>query len=194
MVEQKSLQDVLNIVAAGLTDGTLSPKQENSGKKRGECGTSCPTFTEMDAFMAIDPLLADLNKRYLDAKAQHVQSISEYGADSPMTDMASWSEQSASCAVQTRLLELRSHQKTSQGAQELLMRHAEKERAEEQRAREKESIKTFEQMEMIARMHETKPQSSNAAWWMLFCLMAMTPEKPFRFYMPSHQFNRLAAA
>lgn len=195
MVGEKSLQNILNVVAAGLADGSLVPHKKNPDKRTNGCDWNHSIFTEVDAFIALDPLLADLQKRYLDARAQRVQSVNEYGADSPMSDMALWSEESASSAVQTRLVELRANQTTAQGAQDLMSAHAEEERAKEQRAREKDNLKTMEQMRMIARMHETTSgSSSNEAWWMWFALMAMTPEKPFRFYMPSHQFNSLAAA
>lgn len=194
MVGQQSLQDVLNFVASGVADGTFAPENFKSSKRTNGSHSNSTTFTELDAYLSLDPLLADLHKRYLNAKVQNLQSAREYGADSPMSEMALWNEESSFSAVQTRLMELRSHKTSSDGAASLLLQKQEEERAKEQRAREKESVKTFEQMQMIARMHETKSQSSNTAWWMLYCLMAMTPEKPFRFYMPSHQFNRLAAA
>lgn len=59
-------------------------------------------------FMKIDDCLAALYKEYCEAKARLSQSIESYGAGSAMTDIAADMFDSACCAIETRMLELKS--------------------------------------------------------------------------------------
>ena len=67
---------------------------------------------ELQAFMAIDPLLADLHKQMVDARAQHSKLAKLRGVADPMTDVANDMMDSARTAFETRLLELRRQQDT----------------------------------------------------------------------------------
>lgn len=59
-------------------------------------------------FMGMDACLAALYKEYCEAKARLSQSIESYGAGSAMTDIAADMFDSACCAIETRMLELKS--------------------------------------------------------------------------------------
>lgn len=67
---------------------------------------------ELQAFMAIDPLLADLHKQMVDARAHHTKLAKLRGPADPMTDVANDMMDSARTAFETRLLELRRQQDT----------------------------------------------------------------------------------
>lgn len=182
----QSLQDVLNVVASGATSGSIS---QNSGKQTIEAPKK---IGEFEAFSALDPLLADLQKQYLDAKAQRVQAVREFGADDAMSDMAAWAEDSAWCAVQTRYMELRSDRALMREAQAMMRESEEEERAAMEKAREKESLKNVLYLQMTARMHEAR-KNDNFGWWALLYLLAMQQQDPLSQYYPAYQFNRMAA-
>lgn len=187
MVGEQSLQDTLNDVAKGLASGQISPK---NSKRTIEAGKS---LSEFEAFSALDPLLADLQKHYLDAKAQRVQAVREFGADDAMTDMAELMEDSAWCAVQTRYMELRADRALMREAQIMMLQSAEEEREQAQETREKEALKSYMQMQMISRMHEAEKGSSRADWWAVICFLISQPQQQFRNFYPAYQFNRMAA-
>ncbi len=187
MVGEQSLQDTLNDVAQGLASGQISSK---NSKRTIEAGK---ILSEFEAFSALDPLLADLQKQYLDAKGQRLQAVREFGNDDAMTEMASYNEDSAWCAVQTRYMEVRADRALMREAQIMMQESVEEERADEQRVKEKESLKTFMQLQIYQRMHETGKKDSQTGWWWLFYLLATQPQEQFLMRQPVYAFNRLAA-
>lgn len=64
-------------------------------------------MSELEAFIQMDPLLADLHKEFQDVRRNHRDLLFKNGCDDPMAQMAADMEDSAWCAMQTRLLELR---------------------------------------------------------------------------------------
>ena len=64
-------------------------------------------WTEIKAYIGLDPLLGDLHKQYLDARALHKKLLNDNGKDDPMTDAAFDARASSVSAIETRVLELR---------------------------------------------------------------------------------------
>lgn len=98
-VKADSILALMNEMARGeYAEKLAAPKESEKPVQK---------TTEFEVFCAQDPLLRDLNKQFLDAKAYHQKLIQENGQDDPMAEIAADMEDSAWCAVQTRLLELK---------------------------------------------------------------------------------------
>lgn len=188
MVGEQSLQDILNIVAARPADDALFTK---NAKRTIDAGSA---FTELDAFVALDPLLASMQKQYRDAKAQRLQTIQEFGADDPMTEMAVWAEDSAWCAMQTRYMEVRDDRALMREAQKMMMEREEEAQESERILLEKQRTDVFLRLQIIHRLQEAENKTKDTGWWWLFYLLVIQQPDPMqsRNY-PTHHFNRLAA-
>ena len=66
---------------------------------------------ELESFLAVDPILADLYKQYLDAKQRYEELMKCNGQDDPMAEVALDVMESAESAIETRLIELREDKK-----------------------------------------------------------------------------------
>lgn len=149
--------------------------------------------SEMDAFIALDPLLASLHKRYLDAKQFRIRAQAEYGADDGMADMAVIAEDSAWCAMQTRYMEVRKDRAMMAQAQKLMAEALVEEAAERKREKEKEALKLLELMEFYVRLRENA-QKNSAYIWLVYLLLCS--HRNVTYYTPNYvaqNFNRLAA-
>lgn len=111
-----SLQQAMNRVSSGLEQAGLASPE-----------TAQPLREEIDVFAQYDPLLADLQKQYLDARAVRKRQLESFGAEDPMAEIAADMEDSAWCAMQTRYIELRDER--------LLMARVQKEMRAERRER-----------------------------------------------------------
>jgi len=65
------------------------------------------TLTSVQAFMAVDPLLASLHKQFVDAKARYGALVKSHGKRAPMTIVAADMTDSAESAFKTRLIEVK---------------------------------------------------------------------------------------
>lgn len=111
-----SLQEVMNSIVA---HEIVLPKP-----------VIAPVENELEAFIALDPLLANLSKDYKTARSQRKDLQTMFGKDDPMVDVALDMEDSAWCAMQARYLELRKETETMRQAQALI-RSLEEERIEQ---------------------------------------------------------------
>lgn len=104
-----SLQETMNQMARRM-DGLLDQagqKKEQEGAKPEPQAQSQVQSEDMRLWMAVDPVLADLQKHLADAKA-NMQSLQKTnGEKDPMAEVAKDIAESASSAVETRLIELR---------------------------------------------------------------------------------------
>lgn len=96
-MQKGNLQEIMNRMVSRLegikTDGPDSYQKD--------------PWTEIKAYIGLDPLLGDLHKQYLDARALHKKLLNDSGKDDPMTDAAFDARASAVSAIETRVLELR---------------------------------------------------------------------------------------
>ena len=96
-MEKGSLQNIMNEMV-----------QRFEGiKTEGPNSYQTDPWTEIKAYIGLDPVLGDLHKQYLDARAQHKKLLTENGKDDAMTEIAFDVRASAVSAIDTRVLELR---------------------------------------------------------------------------------------
>lgn len=176
-----ALLDIMNIVSGQLDARMANPARVSPG-----------ALSEMDAFAALDPLLGSLVKRYLDAKSTRMASEKQYGACDGMTDMALIVEDSAWCAMQTRYMEVRGDRAMMKQAQALMEESRLEEEAASTRAKEKQTLQFFEQMQIFLRMQE-KARQSYYLWLAVLFLCHGGNAAGYAPHYTSQQFNRLAA-
>lgn len=97
-----SVQDVMNKMA-GRVDALLDQREDG----RRKASPASALQEEIRIWMAVDALLANLHKQYLDAKMHHARLAQRHGKGDPMEEVAADMAASAKCAVETRLIELR---------------------------------------------------------------------------------------
>lgn len=113
-----SINDILNKIDARLDDLRLTDDTAPI--------VSLDPLSEVGLYITSDRLLADLYRQYLEAQRNYINSIQDHGKDSPMTEIASDMSESAFCAMETRLIELREEE----GMAERVLRLQEKQRSE----------------------------------------------------------------
>ncbi len=179
MERGQQLLDIMNEVSARLDRGPVQT-------------TPARILDEMQAFMQLDPLLADLHKQYMDAKGTRIQAEKEFGRGDGMTDMAMMMEDSAWCAMQTRYMEVRNDRRLMAQAQELIEESRLEDEYRRKKEKEREALRIFEMLQLYARMRET--QKSFSAGWLVVAILYLA-EQPnfFRNHHASYSFNRLAA-
>ena len=114
--KQDSVQDIMQKMAGRMD--TLLDAHERTQKAR-ETGV---IPDELHFWLAVDPLLADLHKQFLDARANHIRLSRLRGAKDPMTDVANDMVDSTQCAFETRLLELRKDEESKRTVLALMRR------------------------------------------------------------------------
>ena len=184
MGTNSSLHTVMNDVASML-DGMLSAAPQTQKSTR-------EPKSDMDAFIEIDPLLAQLHKDFIDARHMRIKAQAEYGQDNAMTDMAGYSEDSAWCAMQTRYMELRADRNCMAKAQKMVAEDIIELEREQREEREKENLKLYQQMQVYDRMRERKGVNAAAALF-FYLLIALGPRSIFDGPQPTYKFNALAA-
>lgn len=182
MQQGQQLLDVMNAVSARLDHMSASPRRPVHSRA---------ALDELQTFMLLDPLLADLNKEYLDARGSRLQAEKDYGRGDGMADLAAILEDSAWCALQTRYMELRGDRRMMVQVRQMMDEARCEEEKEARKEKEREALQLYEQMRMFAYMRE-KNQSSSASWWLLL-MMLRNPLVPFRDHHASYRFNLLAA-
>lgn len=180
------LLDIMNEVSARLD------QQVASAPVRTSVSRNYKPMDEIQAFMHLDPLLADLNKQYLDAKSSRLQAEREYGRGDGMTDMAAMMEDSAWCAMQTRYMELRANRGLMSQARDLMDKDRLEEEERTRKEKEKAALNYMHQMQMFARMREAS-RNDAAGWWIIAMIYFSQPAPLFREHHASYRFNRLAA-
>ncbi len=92
-----SLQEIMNDMARRLDD--IQPEKTVVRLSN--------RLSVFDFYRDADPVLADLDKQYIDMKARHKKLLCENGAHDPMAEIAGDLVMSSESAMQTRLIELR---------------------------------------------------------------------------------------
>ncbi len=175
------LQEIMNAVSGHLDSVLDAPAI-----------ASVCTNDEMAAFMQVDPVLASLNKQYLDAKSIRRQSEKEYGANDGMTMIAADMEDSAWCAMQTRYMELRGDKAMMKAAKEKMAEEAEREERAKNLEKEEEQRRTAERIQMLETI-EKRNQADLLFLLVIWYVMMNERWSVLRYEIPSHSFNRLAA-
>lgn len=161
-----SLQDIMNEMAS--QPEMLRPKGVE------KAGHPMPKIiSEMDAFVSLDPLLAQLNRSYEDAKSNRLSLSKAHGVNDPMVEIALEMEDSAWCMMQTRFLEVRADRGLMRQAQSL-MRNSENlvEAVKEKKQKEK-AIEVFQFYKMLQKMRELNKTPRIFEW--LYILVLLDP-------------------
>ncbi|HPF78182.1 MAG TPA: hypothetical protein PLF01_02720 [Alphaproteobacteria bacterium] len=178
-MQGQSLNQIMNDMVARLD--VLRPDDPSQ--------RSPQPLSELEAFMQMDTLLANLNKQYLEAKQQRKELVALNGADDAMAEVAMDMEDSAWCAMQTRYLELRQERELMEKAQRLMREAEEAVEAEIKRDKEKEFNNYVYWTKTLQRIREKNKTPKIFEWAFLMLIFKI---EPFGNHRPS--FNRLAMA
>lgn len=166
-MSEPTLSDVLNDLAGGrvaLLVRDMAPEARRS---------------ETDLFSDMDGVLASLDRQYRYAREQHKAARREYGADSPMADIAADMEDSAWCAMQTRLMELRADGEMMQAVQKQQIEEARVAEEARQRAKDKKALDFFNRMEALRLVKKNKTSAGIYEWLAFVIILHQIFRLPF---------------
>jgi hypothetical protein len=129
-------------------------------------------FDEIHLWVAADPLLADLHKRYLDLRANHAHVLKRHGAKDPMTDIAADMADSAQCAVDTRLIEVRQDPALCALVRSLKAK-AHEAMLQEQADRSRHVRARINASHMAGRAERARREAGDSFWMLFVMLMLM---------------------
>jgi len=179
---QKSLHEIMNEIVGRidtLDTASLSPFQNNeylkpSSKQQKPKHGKVNPLSEIDAFMQLDSLLAQLHKQYLEAKVYRQDLIKANGSNDPMSEIAIDMEDSAYCAFQTRYIEMRQIREMMAKAQRLMRESVE----EIERDANIEREKQFRNFILLSKMQEKlrlENQQGGFGYAILLIMFNLTP-------------------
>lgn len=160
------LSDVINDMAAGRM--ALQPLNPHATSQKINGATA---LDELGAFIQMDGILAHLHSLYMKSRSQHAAARKEHGADSPMADIAADREDSAWCAMQTRLMELRADGALMRQAQKMMRESEEEALRKEHEDKEKQAKELVFRLETALLIKERNKVHHIYEWlilWMLF--------------------------
>ncbi|NQZ14041.1 MAG: hypothetical protein HRT94_04335 [Alphaproteobacteria bacterium] len=145
-----SLQNIMNEMAKGeLVIATPAPSDDFVEK----CQTP---LSEIDSFASMDEVLAHLQNEFLNAKAYHERLVRENGADDAMTEVAADMMDSAWCAMQTRLMEVRASREMMAKAQNMMRASARKIKENKEEKEKKKALALAHKMQMLQHVKNMK--------------------------------------
>ena len=188
---QKSLHQIMNEIA-GRVDALqsdqeiahLQPTERQQSQLRGDSKNADP-LSEIEAFIQIDSLLAQLHKQYIEAKMQRIELNAANGQSDPMAEIAMDMEDSAYCAFQTRYIELRQMRDLMAKAQRLMRESAEDVQREKNKEREKEFRNFIMLSKMNAKLQEENKQGG-FEYAALLLIFNLVPTPKFRNSQPQY--------
>ncbi len=145
-----SIQAIMNEMAQG--DVRPRPYLPRESKSK---FTQNP-INELQAFIQLDPTLASLHKQYLDAKAQYESLIAAHGKGDAMAEIAADMMDSAWCAMQTRLLEVRAEPAMMHEAQAMMRLSIKMIEEKHEKEKKKEALALFHKLQMLKRMEQIR--------------------------------------
>ncbi len=191
-----SVNDILNKIDARLDDLRLTDDTAPV--------VSLDPLSEIGLYITNDRLLADLYRQYLESQKHYITSIQTHGKDAPMTEIASDMSESAFCAMETRLIELREEESLAQRVMKLQEQQRET-YIEDMKARQSEYAKRGIQQPMTINTANTSnsnniynaepSQQTNLGFWAIFALSFLQQEQEmYHDYKPATmEFTRAVA-
>jgi len=149
-LSELSLQAVMNEMA----QGDVRPRPYLPPEKKPVLAQK--PVTELEAFIHLDPTLASLHKQYLDAKAQYESLVKSNGKDDAMAEIAADMMDSAWCAMQTRLLEVRCDRGMMQEAQAMMRLSIKMIEEKFEKEKKKEALALFQKLQVLKKMEQLK--------------------------------------
>lgn len=142
-------------------------------------------ISEVEAYMAVDSTLASLYKHYIDARAHRLRALKQSGEGSAMTEIARDMEDSAQSAIETRMIELKSHAMKRMNAERLMaqgrLREMDDCRAQAEKDYARRQVEDFAAGRQAAlRQSQVQKQGSDSyfalllMWWLMRQMAART--------------------
>lgn len=161
--QNQSLMAVMNEMAAG----DAYPRQQSY---QSLCKPEA-ALSELDAFCQLDSLLAALSRQYRQAKQDHAAACAEHGPDSFLSEIAADMEDSAWCAMQTRLYELRQDGAMMRDVQAMMRENLREEVEAKEAEQRREAVDFFYRMQTAKMLKERQKQPVIFEWLMFFMLL-----------------------
>ncbi|MEM6781064.1 MAG: hypothetical protein AAF569_04310 [Pseudomonadota bacterium] len=144
-------------------------------------------MTELQAFIQMDDLLAELYKEFQDVKHNRQTVIAQNGQDDAMAQVAAELEDSAWCAMQTRLLELRSQRILMRKAQRLMYQAQRAEDEAEEQARVAKLASFAQHVGAVEKNRKQKGMPGLIEWLIFYLWVQREKQKLMQhFAEPSH--------
>jgi hypothetical protein len=180
-VDTQSLHTIMNRIAAHpdmVADNAVEPESAPRDLPR-DNGFD---LSDITPFLGTDPVILDLAKIYLNAKADYHAALLTHGRDSPIVDIAGDHLDSSWCALQSRLYELKEDMAAAARAQTLakIEKNAFEAREEERRKKEKESLKLAAENTRERTGQNERDSRYDNLW--LFIIYIMSARDPWRFF------------
>lgn len=141
-------------------------------------------LTEMESFLALDPVLASLTKQLEEVKDQYNAIVSQFGENDDMAKIAQDTVESTQSAIDTRTLELRKETETGGQMGEMIQAlnndiAAEEEKAKEERYK-KQQNGFKEQRQRMEKVMATNEYNSMHLLALMFWQMIMMEDMPWK--------------
>ena len=152
-MKKVSLQEIMNRMVTRFE--TIKTEGADSYQK--------DPWTEIKAYIGLDPVLGDLHKQYLDARAQHKKLLTENGKSDAMTEIALDVRASTVSAIETRVIELRKDE-ALRSVVAYRMRRAEIDREQELSAETKEywlQIRGYNEAQMRTKARKKREEGTS---------------------------------
>ena len=113
-------------------------------------------LSEMDALVSQDDLLAHLHKEFLNAKGSFDRLMRENGADDAMTEVAADMMDSAWCAMQTRMMEVRANGAVMAQAQAMMQASMRQMKETQEQQEQKKALALYHKMQMLQHLKNVR--------------------------------------
>lgn len=149
-MSELSLQHIMNEMAAGdVAIAAPAPTQEFIEHCQ-------KPLSEMDALMSQDDLLAHLQKEFFNAKGSFDRLLRENGGDDAMTEVAADMMDSAWCAMQTRMMEVRAKGDVMGRAQSMMQASMKKVKEAQEQQEQQKALALYHKMQMLQHLKNVK--------------------------------------
>jgi|MDSW01.1.fsa_nt_gb hypothetical protein len=160
--------------------------------------TSAPTvsldpLSEVGLYISRDKLLADLYRQYLEAQRNYIISVKRHGAQDAMTEIAQYTADSAYCAMETRLIELRGNPEMQVQIERVQKKQRAAYESDMKKRQEEYARRGITQPDGISQQtrHKETNKSSNMLWFMF--MISMMEQEMERSRATRMHFARAAA-
>lgn len=168
-----SLQDIMNDMARRLD--VIRTDDDSYGINDG-------SVSEMGAYAAVDPVMADLYRQYLNARKRHKTLTNQNGDDDALAAVAGEQAESLDSALQTRLIELRGDKKLSARVETIMTRSLHKTEENEKETVREMVRKKFEGMDLrkLAEKARRERDDDLLVWLLLLLQITARQNVPLR--------------
>lgn len=152
-------------------------------------------LSEMAALASQDDILAHLQKEFLNAKASHDRLLCENGVDDAMTEVAADMMDSAWCAMQTRMMEVRAKGEMMARAQSMMQASIRRMREIEEQQEQKRVLALYHKMQMLQHLknvrqaQKIKKEKERVPFFEIVFIFMMFKLIPAGFNKPQYNYS-----